>query len=105
MNRGQISHELFGFVLFFLFSLRDNLQLAYPILYSFGAANDTVPIHLARISCPASATDLNSCHLGGGWGSVAGCTHAMDVGVQCGPVASSTKTRELFSRPFYEASV
>ncbi|THD25045.1 Galectin-3-binding protein A [Fasciola hepatica] len=70
----------------------DNLQLAYPILYSFGAADDSMPIHLARISCPAYATDLNGCHLGGGWGSVTGCTHAMDVGVQCGPVAHSTKS-------------
>ncbi|VDP73738.1 unnamed protein product [Echinostoma caproni] len=71
---------------------RDNLQYAYPVLYSFGVANESVPIHLARISCPADAVDLNSCQLGGGWGSVAGCTHTMDVGVQCGPVAYSTKS-------------
>ncbi|CAH8647392.1 unnamed protein product [Dicrocoelium dendriticum] len=63
----------------------DNLKYAYPVLYSYGQVPDSVPIHLARITCPADAADVNECDLGGGWGAVGSCVHAMDLGLQCGP--------------------
>lgn len=44
-----------------------------------------MPIHLARVSCPVGAQSLNDCHLGDGWRSAAGCSHALDVGIVCGP--------------------
>ncbi|CAL8085128.1 unnamed protein product [Calicophoron daubneyi] len=72
----------------------DNLQYAYPVLYNYGIANDSTPILLARITCPPNATNLNECNLGGGWGSVGGCTHAMDVGLQCGPPVKDNSTDE-----------
>ncbi|KAF5396510.1 hypothetical protein PHET_10571, partial [Paragonimus heterotremus] len=70
----------------------DNLQYAYPVLYKYGHVDDSVPIHLSRLSCPVDATDLNQCSLGGGWGAVGFCTHVMDVGLQCGPQQTMNST-------------
>ncbi|CAH8860493.1 unnamed protein product [Trichobilharzia szidati] len=66
----------------------DNLQYAYPVLYQYGSAPDSTPIHLSRLQCPPDAQNLNDCHLGGGWGNAPGCTHGMDIGLQCGPRAN-----------------
>ncbi|VDO81329.1 unnamed protein product [Schistosoma curassoni] len=67
----------------------DNLQYAYPVLYLYGSASNSTPIHLSRLECPVNASSLNDCKLGGGWGSAPGCTHGMDVGLQCGPPSAS----------------
>ncbi|VDD80481.1 unnamed protein product [Mesocestoides corti] len=69
-----------------LCSSSDDLAYAHALINAFpGDSPTTLPIHLARVSCPAGAESLNDCSLGEGWGSVRGCTHDLDVGVVCGP--------------------
>lgn len=73
----------------------DDLAYAHAVINTFRVENGTeiLPIHLARVSCPAGAQSLNDCRLGDGWGAVRGCSHALDVGVFCGPDPSLTSTR------------
>ncbi|CAH8611127.1 unnamed protein product [Schistosoma rodhaini] len=78
----------------------DNLQYAYPVLYLYGSASNSTPIHLSRLECPVNASSLNDCKLGGGWGSAPGCTHGMDIGLQCGP-PSTTKVSDFYRPDFY----
>ncbi|CAH8532845.1 unnamed protein product [Schistosoma turkestanicum] len=78
----------------------DNLQYAYPVLYKYGSASNSTPIHLSRLDCPVNASGLNDCKLGGGWGSTPGCTHGMDIGLQCGP-PSTTDDPDLYQPEFH----
>uniref|UniRef100_A0A095BZY2 Galectin-3-binding protein A n=1 Tax=Schistosoma haematobium TaxID=6185 RepID=A0A095BZY2_SCHHA len=78
----------------------DNLQYAYPVLYLYGSASNSTPIHLSRLECPVNASSLNDCKLGGGWGSAPGCTHGMDVGLQCGP-PSASEDPDFYQPVFY----
>ncbi|CAH8595483.1 unnamed protein product [Schistosoma margrebowiei] len=78
----------------------DNLQYAYPVLYLYGSASNSTPIHLSRLECPVNASSLNDCKLGGGWGSAPGCTHGMDVGLQCGP-PSASEVSDFYQPIFY----
>nr|CDS26652.1 Speract scavenger receptor [Hymenolepis microstoma] len=71
-----------------LCSSSDDLAYAHPVVNLFGNMSEVVqnmPIHLARLSCPVGAQSLNDCSLGDGWGNAQGCSHALDVGVICGP--------------------
>ncbi|VDO15168.1 unnamed protein product, partial [Rodentolepis nana] len=71
-----------------LCSSSDDLAYAHPVINMFGTVSEAarnMPIHLARLSCPVGAQSLNDCSLGDGWGNVQGCSHALDVGVICGP--------------------
>ncbi|EUB59975.1 Galectin-3-binding protein A [Echinococcus granulosus] len=87
-----------------LCSSSDDLAYAHAVINVFGGMSreevlgaetgeEELPIHLARIACPVSAQSLNDCALGDGWGSTQGCTHALDVGVICGPEAPLTPLR------------
>ncbi|KAL5965430.1 hypothetical protein TSMEX_006840 [Taenia solium] len=87
-----------------LCSSSDDLAYAHAVINIFGekrmeelkgagSREEEMPIHLARIVCPISAQSLNDCTLGDGWGSTQGCTHALDVGVICGPEAPLTPLR------------
>ncbi|KAH8858141.1 Scavenger receptor cysteine-rich type 1 protein M130 [Schistosoma japonicum] len=78
----------------------DNLQYAYPVLYLYGSASNSTPIHLSRLECSSNASSLNDCKLGGGWGSAPGCTHGMDIGLQCGPPVT-TKNPDVYHPEFY----
>lgn len=82
----------------------DDLAYAHAVINSFGekrreelegagSGEEEMPIHLARIVCPVGAQSLNDCTLGDGWGSTQGCTHALDVGVICGPETPLTPLR------------
>ncbi|CAH8571221.1 unnamed protein product [Heterobilharzia americana] len=77
----------------------DNLKYAYPVLYQYGSAPDSTPIHLSRLECPSNATSLNDCKLGGGWSYTPGCTHGMDVGLQCGP-SSNIENQDVYRPQF-----
>ncbi|KAM3171863.1 hypothetical protein ACTXT7_015729 [Hymenolepis weldensis] len=71
-----------------LCSSSDDLAYAHAVVKVFGNESETVknmPIHLARLSCPVGARSFNDCSLGDGWGNAQGCSHALDVGVICGP--------------------
>ncbi|VDM32774.1 unnamed protein product [Hydatigera taeniaeformis] len=88
-----------------LCSSSDDLAYAHAVINAFGEKGMTklngghskkekeMPIHLARVACPVNAQSLNDCSLGDGWGSTQGCTHALDVGVICGPEEPLTPPR------------
>ena len=88
----------------FIYCHSDDLAYAHAVINTYAmGVNTTMPIHLARISCPVGAQSLNDCSLGDGWGAVRGCSHALDVGVICGPEASlrPTPMRTLETNLFF----
>ncbi len=82
----------------------DDLAYAHALIGAYSdpptsKAKKELPIHLARVACPAGAQSLNDCVLGEGWGAVSGCTHALDVAVACGPELLAPKMREYAFAP------